>query len=392
MKKTALVIAAIGFFLFAQAAPADWDPTKRLTFNSGQSMNPAFALYLVGGVYVVWDDNSAGDTEIYFRASYDAGESWEPTKRLTWNAGGSYTPAITVDPSGSIYVVWCDDTPGNYEIYCRKSSDEGATWGPTSRLTWNLGHSLYPAIAADLTNNIHVVWQDDTMGNYEVNYRKSTDGGATWGATKRLASTPGNSQNVAIATAAMDSGVGLHVVWQDETPGLAEIYYTGSSDGGETWSAAKRLSWNSAESYDPAIAVDSKKQVHVFWSDAMPGNYEILYGKSKDGGATWTPTRRLTFNADGSYEPAAALDGAGNPYIVWNQGTLSNTEIYFKESTDKGATWGAAQRLTWTPLRSYSPALAIVSSVYETYFHVVWYEDTPGSFEIYYKMQMKGLL
>ena len=45
-----------------------------------------------------------------------------PAKRLTWNYGGSRSPAIAVDPSGNLHVVWSDDTPGNYEIFYKKYS------------------------------------------------------------------------------------------------------------------------------------------------------------------------------------------------------------------------------------------------------------------------------
>ncbi len=45
------------------------------------------------------------------------GITWETNKRLTWNAGNS--PAIAVD-GPNIYVVWEDSTTGNWEIYFKK--------------------------------------------------------------------------------------------------------------------------------------------------------------------------------------------------------------------------------------------------------------------------------
>ena len=47
----------------------------------------------------------------------DAAADWSPVKRLTWTSGRSYDPAMAIDSSNTIHVVWNDSTPGNYEIY-----------------------------------------------------------------------------------------------------------------------------------------------------------------------------------------------------------------------------------------------------------------------------------
>jgi len=47
-------------------------------------------------------------------------QTWDPAVRITWNSGGSYRPAIAIDSSSNIHVVWDDDTPGNDEIYYKK--------------------------------------------------------------------------------------------------------------------------------------------------------------------------------------------------------------------------------------------------------------------------------
>ncbi len=51
------------------------------------------------------------------------------------------------------------------------STDEGATWSAAQRLTWTSGWSYFPAIAIDSSNTIHVVWYDDSLGNYEIYYK-----------------------------------------------------------------------------------------------------------------------------------------------------------------------------------------------------------------------------
>jgi hypothetical protein len=64
-----------------------------------------------------------------------------------------------------------DRTPGNYEIFYKRSTNQGGTW-KTKRLTYNSGDSYDPGVAVYTYNNIHIVWEDDTPGNDEIYYRK----------------------------------------------------------------------------------------------------------------------------------------------------------------------------------------------------------------------------
>jgi hypothetical protein len=99
---------------------------------------------------------------------------------------------------------------------------------------------------------------------------------------------------------------------------------------GDTWTTDKRLTYNAGSSSYPAIAVDGPN-IYVVWYDGTPGNFEIYFKSSDDGGATWT-TKRLTNNAGSSYMPAIAVDGS-NIYVVWNDLTPGNLEIYFKKGS-----------------------------------------------------------
>jgi hypothetical protein len=129
-------------------------------------------------------------------------------------------PAIALDSNNHILLVWGQGDPGSREIYFKKSTDGGATW-TTTRLTWNVGDSFYQFIAADSNNHLHVTWGDNTPGNPEIYYKKSTDGGANW-TTKRLTYNAGYSSGPSIA---VDSDDHLHLVWSDDSPGNREIYY-----------------------------------------------------------------------------------------------------------------------------------------------------------------------
>lgn len=82
----------------------------------------------------------------------------------------------------------------------KRSTDGGANFGSTENLSNNAGFSAAPAVAAS-GNNVYVVWHDDTPGNFEILYKKSTEGGANFGATVNLSNNAGGSSNADIAVA-----------------------------------------------------------------------------------------------------------------------------------------------------------------------------------------------
>ena len=171
MKKKLALILVIGVFLLIRPLSAQtWETTKRLTWNSGDSTNPRIAIDTNNHFHVVWFDDTPGNNELFYKRSMDGGVNWT-AKRLTWNSGSIMGLNMALDSSNYLHVVCGDDTPGTYEVYYRRSTDNGVSW-TTKRHTWNSGASWYPTIATDSSNNIHVLWSDNTPANYEIFYRK----------------------------------------------------------------------------------------------------------------------------------------------------------------------------------------------------------------------------
>ena len=332
---------------------------------------------------------------------------WQPDQRLTVDSARSRVPynnAWCVAASGdTIHAAWYDDRDGNYEVYHKRSTDAGASWGDDQRLTNDVGGSAWTSLAV-AGNAVHVAWTDDRDGNAETYYKRSTNGGVTWGSDTRLSTDSNNSYNPSVA--ASDSQV--HVVWHDDRDGNAEIYYKRSTDGGFSWGSDTRLTNDSHTSQYPSVVI-AGSAVRVVWRDDRDGNLEIYHKYSTDGGFSWGSDTRLTNAALDAGPPSVAV--AGNVvHVVWpDWGWLSgscsqsgeaapvaapvvlqpldsNPEIYYVSSTDGGTTWGMVTRLTTDIHKSEFPSVAVGGNV----VHVIWIDERDGNREVYCKRSTDG--
>ena len=171
MKRIFSFVLVIGLVM-ALPVLAQWEPDVRLTYNesiSYTSSNNAWCVAATGDtVHVVWEDSRDGNREIYTKRSPDGGLSWGADTRLTYNRGYSDKPSVAASGS-NVHVVWFDLRDGNYEIYAKRSTDGGLSWGTDMRLTYNSGYSYYSSVAAS-GSNVNVVWHDDRDGKYDVSY------------------------------------------------------------------------------------------------------------------------------------------------------------------------------------------------------------------------------
>jgi hypothetical protein len=389
MRKRALIIIIIGTFIIFQSLFAQsWEKSRRLTW-SADSTNPDVANDTNENIHVVWKKVS----NIYHKRSTNGGVTWSGNKRLDWGQTSSYPPAVATDSNNNVHVVWYSSAQGNLEIYYKNSTNEGVSWSSIKRLTWTSTGSRAPDIATDPSNNIHIVWLEKESfypDNSEIYYKNSTNGGISWSGAKRLTWFSSHSGWPTIVS---DSNGNICVAFDSDKSGNYEIYFKRSTDGGTSWSGAKRVTWNSGDSRQPSIATDSSNNINIVWYDWTPGNMEIYYKKSTNGGVSWTGTRRFTWNSSDSWRQSIGIDQLNHVHVVWQDNTSGNNEIYYKRSPNGGTTWDKTERLTWNSGLSLRAKIASYTktqaggggpTIYHK-IHIVWTDTSPGNYEIFYK-------
>ncbi len=326
-----------------------WNTTE-LPLNDGAAFHsdPAVAWSSSG---IAWSATlgiaPSGAIKVQMYKSSDGGATWmfagtvsvggNNDKELIWVDDHAASPH-----RDNVYVAWDEVGQG---IRFARSTDDGATWSAVATL------STDGAIGTHLTTGpsgeLYVVWPD--VSSRQIKLRKSTDGGASFGPV-RIVATTNDAYEVSIpamcrrkvliyVSVGVDRSSGpnagnAYVMWTDrngaaDDPGCAgltsasnsDVFFTRSVDGGTTWSTPGVIHTNPGQSdqFNQWMAVDpTTGDIHAAYYDTRDDSdrrlARLYYVRSADGGTTWVDETQVgTAPTD---ESGAAADG--NQYGDYN--------------------------------------------------------------------------
>ncbi len=344
-------------------------PIRISGFDSANQVSPTIAVDNDNGnvnVYVVWEDYRFGDGDIYFARFNGTDCNWDTTREwgtspftlpvkvnASRDTGVSKdsSPAIAVDSTGGIYVVWEDrlDSPENYpDIYFAKSTNQGATF-LTNTLVDNSGRR--PAIAIGPSDIVYVVWEDiDQFPDQQPTKIKIQKiEGVTLGGAKELPVESGyNARHPSIAVDPVcntedDSTCEVYIVWQrasidkrDFTNEIVKSYdidltivnganleVIRTSNSFPTGQVTGIGGWAF-----PSIAA-SDASIYIAWDDWRNGVKDIYFTKSIDDNIFSTnrivnDSAGADFNFLCNEKPSIAVSG-DKAYVIWTD--YRNSEL-----------------------------------------------------------------
>jgi hypothetical protein len=209
---------------------------------------------------------------------------------------GCYPQSLT---SGQFsYIVWSEgDEDGRYILF-KRSTDGGKTYGDVLRLSPGIPSAVFNPKVSSEGNNVYVVWQGDSQsGNQDILMRKSTDNGKTFSKEINVSNDPAGSGNPEIKV----NSSSVFVVWDGTTPGSNEIFYRKSINNGSNFDGIKNLSNDGGISYEPKVVLN-KKNLEVYWRDYKNGHEEILMKKSLNAGKTFDILQKVKKDISGLWK------------------------------------------------------------------------------------------
>ncbi|RKX69208.1 hypothetical protein DRP53_08910 [candidate division WOR-3 bacterium] len=269
-----------------------------------------------GNLYVPWTRFGA-TTQIMCARSTDGGFSFESPVRVSDQSGVQW-PVPAVGPDGTLYIAW----DAYNAIKIDKSTDGGVSFGSDRVIQYvDFGYGYinggilvfsFPAIDVDITggpNNgtIYCVYSDysPAQTDLDIYFTKSTDGGLTWSAKKRInddALNNGCDQFHPWLTVDRDGRIVVVFLDRRLDPNnyLYDCFITYSTDGGATWAKNERISTVSSDpnagkagllgEYIGVASFDG--DIHPAWVDTREGNQDC-YTAYWDVGVEERPKKRM---------------------------------------------------------------------------------------------------
>lgn len=295
----------------------------------------------VGGAIIVWQDDRAGNFDIYAQRLDAQGRIlWEKDGvMICVQTGGQVFPELTTDGAGGAVITWHDYRRGSEDIFAQRITADGI-------LAWQVGGvpvclaegtQWYPRIVSDGRGGAIICWADRRSQNFDIYAQKLDESGRILWMENGVAvcSAEGNQEHPAPAA---DGQGGAIIAWNDlrtEAPGI--YFQKIISDGTPAYAPnGSPASLTSAGASFPQIAEGKKGGALIAWSDPHAGDPDVYAQLVDDSGnILWGEEGRAIAKINGPQENPRIF-GKTPWLIVWEDGRNANRQLYSQKILESG--------------------------------------------------------
>lgn len=325
------LILAMAVALPANAAPISWTAPVNVS-SLPDADSPQIGAAADGTLTVVWPQSGASTTTIMASQSTDNGATWSTPMDVAGSTTIVYEPQIAVAADGSRTVVWVEDdaVSGTRVIHAATSPAGALSWSTPATLSDTAQNSDTPRISIDPTGTRYVLWSTDIGGQSIVTGAGSADG-LTWDAPGAISDPSIDSAGGHSAFLPSGSIVALWVL-----PSTGGVQSAVSSDGGMTWSTPADLVSQGPDAEYSRLAIGPSGRILAIWDRNSGADYVVQSATSIDG-LTWTAAVDLATGTNSS----VAIAASGTIYATWiyTDPVTGDGTVQTSRSTDNGASW-----------------------------------------------------
>ncbi len=297
-----------------------------------------------------------------------AGHLWGTGFPLSSSGAGFGKGIVGLNSTTAVatYVEW---NGTSYDVNVRRSTDGGDSFDAPLTLSTN----GYPAAIAGLDPFVDVVWSQ----NGRVKYARSVNGAVSFSPSMRL-STNGFAINLSVARG---PGGLVIVAWQNGNTNVVKTRV--STDGGVTFGAATIFP-TSVQDMGTSVAAGTG----VVYLAYKLTTGQLRARTSIDGGVTWSTEFIVTddgYGVDDQFDFTADGTTAYLAYTVNNVYQPGFGAVRYRRTTDSGLNWSGERNLAPPKQQTEFPEILVQGSVvravyarrFNTY-HVVYHQSVDG--------------
>jgi len=314
-----------------------------LVVNEGRERAPGGIGFDVQGnnIYVVWREKIGGK-KLWLRASYDGGKTLNEPVLLDDRNASLPSIKISSNAKGDIFVLYLGEAiagDSKYNLYFTASHDFGKTFSESQNLTRGYQNSIYPVFFAEGERG-YMFSDSGKDGKRFMIFRRSGDGGRTWGEPVELRETAG----AAVFIEPIRAGKRLHVFWLDRVNDEQCVGAAFSDDDGQTWKSRILDDTRGLDIGLLRVTNDSEGHVYLAFSAKREDKEKrkVFVMSSGDNGDTWEKPlmlRQYPFLKTQAMNPHIITAEKGVVVVVWVDYRNIRSNLYMQVSKDYGKTW-----------------------------------------------------
>jgi hypothetical protein len=320
-----------------------WGQTS-LSLNPGDDLHsdPAVDWTSDGTAWAITIGFDSNETHLRLRAfkSDNGGSNWSYDADASGNQTTTDKPMAWVDHSrpslfqDNIYVIWDDSNNGR--VFVNHRTGPSGSWQTPVQVSGNetTGTGIGSDIKTNSSGDVFAFWPDTVSQNLFV--AKSTDGGKTFAAPVKIATTFGSYQLSIPA-------------YPQQHPFPGPLIYI---SGGCYRTATKNLvytMWNDLSGEQGCTSGIDEPGTNV----ASTCKSRIWFARSLDGGSTWQQATMINnqVSRNDQFFPRICVDETNGHCVAVYYDTVSDpgrvkTDVWMQRSDDDGAHWSAATKVT----------------------------------------------
>lgn len=289
--------------------------------------NPKLISDNAGGAIIVWEDSINSYWDIYAQRISASGAPLWATNGVAVCAAPNIqiNPKIDVDDLGGAVITWQDKRNStDYDIYAQRLNPSGVIqWAANGIVVCNsIGVQNNPRIEPDGANGALISWIDKRVGtDYDIYAQRiSASGTAMWAANGVVVCSAANNQTAQDMKYLGSNG--FVVAWKDDRNGKFDIYAQQLNLSGVAQLANNGIllsNPSSIKSINPNTISDGLGGSIIAWQDSTAVGFDVYSQKlNSAGSAQWTTGGvAISIASDDQINPTQVTDGNGGAIYAW---------------------------------------------------------------------------